>query len=206
MDTTKQTIREEMRRQAAAFLADGRAERESARILAALEDLPAFRDASCVLIYMALPDEVRTAPLLERWAGRKRFAIPRVHGLDLELCEYDPAHLQAGYKGILEPTPDAVLLEPEDIDLAVIPGVAFASERNAYGQMIEGRPPQTPLVASLRTDCVRGNIQRLGRGKGFYDRLLPQLHCPTVGICYPFRVLPDIPTDPWDRPLDGLIY
>lgn len=177
--TDKHAIRAMMRQRAADFLASGQAAPESARILAELEAMPAFRDAACVLVYMALPDEVQTAPLLERWAGRKRLAIPRVAGQDLELCEYDPARLQTGYRDILEPSPDALPVRPDEIGLAVIPGTAFSQGKQVW---------------------------RVGRGKGFYDRLLPLLHCPTVGICYPFRVLPEIPTDPWDQPLDGLVY
>ena len=88
--------------------------------------------------------------------------------------------LQPGYKGILEPTPDATPVSPGEIELALIPGVAFAGERGAFS--------------------------RLGRGKGFYDRLLPSLRCPKVGICYPFRLVDSLPTDPWDIPLDGLIF
>lgn len=177
---SKQAVRALMRAQAAAFLAGGSAAAESARILAAAEALPAFRTADCVLLYMALPDEVQTAPLLARWAGRKRIAIPRVCGQELELCAYDPDRIQPGYRGIPEPDPQARRIDPDEIGLALVPGVAFA-----FGA---------------------GQVRRLGRGKGFYDRLLPRLRCPAVGICYPFRVLDTIPTDPWDHPLDGLLY
>ena len=176
----KREIRALMRERADAFLRSGQARTESERILAEAEALPAFRDAACVLVYMALPDEVQTAPLLERWTGRKRLALPRVCGEELELREYRPGCLDEGYRGIFEPSPDSPLVDPNEVDIAIIPGTAFA-ERG-------------------------GKVWRLGRGKGFYDRLLPKLHCPAVGICYPFRVLPDIPTDPWDRPLDGLVF
>ena len=176
----KQAVRALMRERAAAFLRDGDAQAESARILAAAEALPAFAAADCVLLYMALPDEVQTAPLLARWSGRKRLAIPRVCGQELELCEYDPLRLRPGYRGIAEPDSGARRIDPDEIGLAMVPGVAFA-----FGA---------------------GQVRRLGRGKGFYDRLLPRLRCPAVGICYPFRVLDTVPTDPWDRPLDALLY
>lgn len=197
-----------MRQRAAAFLASGQAEAETRRILAALEARPAWQDARCVLLYMALPDEVPTAPLLERWHGRKRLVLPRVVGSDLELREYHPGRLHEGYRGILEPSPQAPLVDPSEIDLAIIPGMAFAPkwrEGHIVDSMIGGRTPKTPCVASLPHP---GNVSylRLGRGKGYYDRFLPQLSCPTVGLCYPFRLLEALPTDPWDRPLDELIY
>ena len=192
----KRQIRALMRERADAFLRTGQARAESDRILAEVESLPAFRDAACVLVYMALPDEVQTAPLLERWAAHKRLVIPRVAGEELELCEYDPTRLQPGYRGIQEPAPDARLVDPAEIDFALIPGTAFTSEQSDAGGF-GGTPPYQKTSKAVR---------RLGRGKGFYDRLMPFLNCPTYGICYPFRVLQDIPTDPWDRPLDGLVW
>ena len=177
----KQEIRSLMRRRAAAFLASGQAEAETRRLLEALEALPAWQDARCVLLYMALPDEVPTSPLLERWHGRKRLVLPRVVGPELELREYRPGCLQEGYRGILEPSLSAPSVDPSEIGLAVIPGMAFAPRMDH-------------------------SFSRLGRGKGYYDRFLPTLRCPAIGLCYPFRLLETLPTDPWDRPLDGLIY
>ena len=202
----KREIRALMRERADAFLRSGQARAESDRILAAVEVLPAFREADCVLVYMALPDEVQTAPLLERWGSRKRLVIPRVAGQELELCEYDPARLQAGYRGILEPTPDALRVDPGEIDLALIPGVAFALADEAVWRLGRERSDAGGLGGTPPNRKGNETVWRLGRGKGFYDKLLPKLQCPTVGICYPFRVLPEIPTDPWDRPLDGLVY
>ena len=204
----KHAIRAMMRQRAAAFLASGQAAPESARILAELEAMPAFHDAACVLVYMALPDEVQTAPLLERWAGRKRLVIPRVAGEDLELCEYDPARLQTGYRGILEPAPDALPVCPDEIDLAVVPGTAFSQGQNVWrlGRGSEEQSDAGGLGGTPPNQTNTKTVWRLGRGKGFYDRLLPRLRCPAVGICYPFRVLPEIPTDPWDQPLGGLVY
>lgn len=228
----KQAIRARMRERADAFLATGAAGAESARILAAAEALPAFAAADCVLLYMALPDEVQTGLLLARWQGRKRLVIPRVDGQDLTLCEYDPARLRPGYRGIPEPTADARTVAPEDIGLALVPGVAFAVEAGPLsGDFPAARPcscdgsvglPEAartdgaPLIGPWAADLLLqaapmmpphvGKVRRLGRGKGFYDRLLPQLRCPAIGICYPFRVLDAVPADPWDRPLDGLVY
>ncbi len=62
------------------------------------------------------------------------------------------------------------------IDLAAIPGVGFDREGN-----------------------------RLGRGKGYYDRFLPLLHCHTIGICYPFQLVESIPTEPHDIKVNEVI-
>jgi len=45
------------------------------------------------------------------------------------------------------------------------------------------------------------NGNRLGRGKGYYDRLLPQLHSYNVGICFDFQVSDEIPTESFDKPM-----
>lgn len=138
------------------------------------EHLDSFAAAGTILLYCALPDEVPTAEFIERWQGRKRIAVPLVVGENLILKEYDTAKMQPGYAGILEPTADAMDIDPAEIDLAFIPGVAFDRSGN-----------------------------RLGRGKGFYDRLLPHLNCTLVGVCREFQIVEDgIPADPWDRKVD----
>ncbi len=47
---------------------------------------------------------------------------------------------------------------------------------------------------------ARGN--RLGRGKGYYDKLLPLLHSYNIGICYNFQVNEKLPVEPFDRRMD----
>ena len=151
---------------------------ESAEIWAKVESLPVFGEARTVLVYMAIPGEVPTSGFIEKWRGSKRIAIPLVEGDNLILCEYDPAHLKAGYKGIPEPDETAERISPEEIDLALVPGVAFAIKD--------------------------GKMWRMGRGKGFYDRLLPRLRCPKAGIFFSYRLVDSLPLDPWDQPLDIL--
>ena len=132
-----------------------------------------FRNAGTILIFMALPDELPTQEFIGNWHCSKRFAIPRVKGENLELKEYNPDFLSPGYKGIPEPTDEAADISPDEIDFALIPGTAF--DRSGH---------------------------RMGRGKGFYDRLLPQLHCPTMAVCQEWRIVDEVPTDPWDIRID----
>lgn len=143
----------------------------------AAESLPEFESAGTILLYCALPDEVPTAEFIKRWTGKKRIVVPLVVGETLSLKEYDPAKMHPGYAGILEPDPDAEEVDPEMIEMAFIPGVAFDRSGN-----------------------------RLGRGKGFYDRLLPALKCPLAGVCRDFQVVEEgIPADPWDRSVDMVV-
>ena len=177
----KKGIRIELKQRERSFLESGAAASESRRILSALEALPEFRAAGCVLIYMSIPGEVETAEFVEKWSGSKTIVLPRVKGDVLELLRYDRNALQEGYKGILEPSDMAEAVEAGSIDFAVIPGLAFAP-------------------------CPRGGFYRMGRGKGFYDRLLPLLKCPVAALAFPFRLLESIPLDDWDVPVKYLFY
>ena len=168
----KAELRKQMKQAEKAFLASGKQDIETAEIWHRVEESEQFRDAGTVMIYMDIPGEVPTGDFIRKWHNTKRIVIPRVNGEMLNLCEYDPQKIQEGYKGILEPAADVTIVNPEEIELALVPGVAFTHSG-----------------------------ARLGRGKGFYDKLLPLLKCPCVGIGFSFRWVDEIPTDPWDAPL-----
>ena len=139
-----------------------------------MEDLPEFRRAQSVLLYWSMPSEVGTHSFLERWYGRKRLFLPRVAGQSLEIREYVPEDLQEGYRGIMEPSSQAP--EVSEVDLVIVPGMAFDAKGN-----------------------------RLGRGGGFYDRLLPSLHCPKVGVCRMEQLVEEVPVQEWDQKVDIVI-
>lgn len=181
---SKRDIRAEMKSREAEFLGSSDAVAESARILSFIEDMPEFRSASCVLAYMSIPGEVITGDFIGKWAESRKVVLPRVTGDVLELREYDPRFLRPGYRGIYEPSDESVIVAPEEVDFAIIPGVAFS-----YGPGPDGVP----------------RYYRLGRGKGFYDRLLPELGCMLVGVCFPFRFIGEVPVDAWDMPLDLVV-
>lgn len=155
---------------------------ESIRILSALENLPQFKEARTVLVYVSMSGEVRTREFLERWqALGKRVVLPKVVGKKLELREYHPEMLSPGYCGIAEPSDSAPEVKRSEVDLAVIPGVAFSCQKDENG--VE-------------------RYYRLGRGGGFYDGLLSELKCPFVGVCFPFRIVEELPLEAWDVPID----
>ncbi len=131
-----------------------------------------WRAAGTVLLYHALPDEVDTALLLRNAVFvDKRVLLPRVVGDELELRIYAPDTLVPGAFGIMEPTGEVFPLSRyAEIDLAVVPGMAF----DRHGS-------------------------RLGRGKGYYDRLLPRLpDAYRIGLCYSFQLLDYLPAEEHD--------
>ncbi|MEG0948506.1 MAG: 5-formyltetrahydrofolate cyclo-ligase [Bacteroidales bacterium] len=150
-------------------------ERISEEILSRLEQNPLFQEASCLLFYHALPDEVQTARFLEKWHPRKQFILPVVENDYLLLRSYEPEKLQAGGFGIMEPTGE-LFEESGKIDLVIIPGMGFDRAGN-----------------------------RLGRGKGYYDRLLPKIGAPKIGLAFAWQIFDRIPTEPFDCVLDGIL-
>ncbi|MBR6541470.1 MAG: 5-formyltetrahydrofolate cyclo-ligase, partial [Bacteroidales bacterium] len=116
--------------------------------------LEQIKSSQTILIYNSLPDEVQTSLLFTLKEAGKRIVLPVVTGDILILKEYIPGKLSVGYMNILEPNQEETV-DPNEIDLAIIPGVAFDKECN-----------------------------RPGRGKGYYDKLLPCTNCPKIGICY----------------------
>lgn len=136
-----------------------------------------FVEAKTVLLYYSLPDEVNTHELVASLKG-KTIVLPKV--IDSEnmiLCEYsDSNDLQEGAFHIMEPA-GRVFDNYEKIDLAVVPGMAFDNDGN-----------------------------RLGRGKGYYDRLLSCLNNTyKIGICFQFQMADHIPTEPTDIKMDEVI-
>ncbi|MDR2883310.1 MAG: 5-formyltetrahydrofolate cyclo-ligase [Alistipes sp.] len=145
-----------------------------------IESSPQFAAARTVALYHALPDEVPTEEMLHRWLGIKRLALPVVHsGGAMTFHEYlGPGDLAPGVFGISEPRTDRQIT-PQEIDLMLVPGVAFDSAG-----------------------------QRLGRGRGFYDRYLSQpaaTHIYKVGLCHSGALVPEIPAETHDVAMNRIV-
>lgn len=149
--------------------------RAAASVFALLEKSAAFIMADKILMYHSLPDELSTLEFINKWHDRKHFFLPRVNGVDLEVLPYDRSRLQYGAFHIEEPTGDDVE-EIDNIELIVVPAVAY--DRN-------------------------GN--RVGRGKGYYDRLLGRTRATKIGVGYDFQLVDDIETEPHDVTMDIII-
>ena len=174
---TKSELRQEIKRQKAACSTEERAAL-SQQVVARLQATLAWQEASTVLLYHPLPDEVDTRPLIAAGcAAGKRVLLPVVVGDDLELREYRPTTaLAEGAFHIQEPV-GAAFTDYAAIDLAVIPGVAFTSQG-----------------------------LRLGRGRGYYDRLLSRLtNVYKIGICWPFQLVTELPVETHDILMDAVV-
>lgn len=146
----------------------------SLSVMNKIESLKQFNEAKRVLLYNALPDELPTECMLNRWSKDKELFLPVVKGEELVIKKYSPECMKVGAFGIKEPEGEEINIET--IDIIIVPGVAFDREHN-----------------------------RLGRGKGFYDRLLSQSKSCFVGIGYDIQVIDSVPTQPHDIKMNYII-
>ena len=150
----------------------------SLAIMKYVEQLDRFQSASTILLYWALDDEVDTRPFVESWYQKKSILLPCVDGDDLLLRRYTGLDsMVAGPQfGILEPV-GPLFSDYEKIDLIIVPGVAFDIHNN-----------------------------RMGRGRGYYDRLLKSTpNAYKVGVAFSFQMFDEIPVEPFDVPMDKVV-
>lgn len=161
-------------------------ERRSAIICSLLLETPAFRNAETVLCYVEFGNEVITEPIRDSLLDdpTKTMVVPWCEGEELRLFRTESMdELAPGAFGIREPkselrTDPERKIEPEQIDLAIIGGLAF--------------------------DRTGG---RLGRGKGYFDRLIPRFctGTPVFATAYDFQIIGQVPCDRYDRPVDVIV-
>ena len=138
-----------------------------------------WQTAASILLYAPLPDEPDPTGILAHH-GRKSFLFPRISGDFLQLFRWSPDSIWTiGPFGVREPDSGTwERVNPGNVDLALIPGLAFDTS---------GR--------------------RLGRGRGYYDRLLGdrEFRAIKAGLCPEDRLLTEIPIEPHDVVMDLVI-
>lgn len=153
-------------------------EREQAaqRVFNRLEQSAAFLLADKILLYHSLPDELSTHEFLNKWESKKQFFLPRVNGVNLDILPYRQSRMAMGAFHIEEPQGDDIA-DVADMELIIVPAIAYDH---------------------------RGN--RVGRGKGYYDRLLTSVDATVIGVGYDFQLLDeDIPAEDHDVAVDIVV-
>ncbi|MBR5117923.1 MAG: 5-formyltetrahydrofolate cyclo-ligase [Muribaculaceae bacterium] len=140
-----------------------------------IENSDIFQNSMNIMLFASLPDEIPTHDIIERWSEDKNIYLPRVNGDDLDIIKYQPGMLQKGSYDIMEPEGNDTV-EPEVLDMIIVPGVAFDRLGN-----------------------------RLGRGKGFYDRFLAHTNAVTIAVCFDCQLVEHIPTEPHDLPAQFIV-
>jgi 5-formyltetrahydrofolate cyclo-ligase len=167
MECDKAVLRARMRALRASDLGAELSEKACAHLTA----LSAYKNAQKVFCYYSVGGEVDTLALIERMrSDGKTVCLPAILGSGImEARRMD--RLVAGLYGI--PSPEGPIVPPEEIDLIVVPGLAF--DRLCH---------------------------RLGRGGGYYDRYLPKCRGVTVGLAYEFQMADSLPLEAHDAQLD----
>ena len=148
---------------------------QSALILSQLEKMTVFQEAKTVLLYYPKNNEVDVLPLFKRYKRDKVLLLPVTHRRGMTANPYEGNDkMHRGKVGIPEPTTPPY---EGEIDLIIIPAVAFDKQGN-----------------------------RLGRGGGYYDRFLKkQSHATFIGVGYDFQLVDEVPVRQHDQKMHRII-
>ena len=153
----------------------------SSNARALLEEQPLWQNAQSILFFAPLPDELDIWPSIADAlrAGRQVFLPQFVANTNSYVaCHVRTAEtdLKLGQFGIREPIESCPQIPLNRLDLILVPGVAFD---------LHGR--------------------RLGRGKGFYDRLLAAVRGTTCGVAFDEQIVNEVPVEPHDVHLNCIL-
>ncbi len=159
-------------------LGDERRAQSSLSICGQIEEWHVFRQSQTILTYMPMKSEVDLNPLLERHP-HKRWTLPRIipeedHRMVFHL--FDAQRLIRHPLGMAEPAPGCPVIEPKEVDLTLVPGLAF----DHFGF-------------------------RLGYGGGYYDRFLNTFIGISAGIVFHGLLLEEVPHSAYDIPVGWVI-
>ena len=147
----------------------------SENIRQSIPSLPRWQESRVVAAFAALNGEPDLCPWA--WAAEKTVLLPRVEG---DLLVFHQIHhsdgLLPGAFGVMEPDPQKCpVADPREAGIIFVPGLAFTADG-----------------------------KRLGRGRGYYDRLLANLPPSVlrVGVCFTPQILGGIESEPHDEDVD----
>jgi len=184
LDNQKKTLRKIVL-EARELLSINDVTEKSKIIIKNLTSLTEFKRSKLIMCFADFRNEVMTDALIEFCIlNDKRVAVPYVTKNDgrneiLASEIYDLSELEMGTYGIREPKFGYLReIRPQELDLVVVPGVAFDLHRN-----------------------------RIGYGAGYYDRFLRKVkeNCFKVGIAFELQLMENIPSDKNDVPMDCVI-
>ena len=153
---------------------------KSKQIKNKLFQIDEFKKAKNILFYVSYDGEVFTHDAIKKAFIDKKVVVPISNKEDYSLIlsklnSFED--LGQGPYGILEPKKEKIKeTSIDEIDLIIVPGIGFD---------------------------LKGN--RIGHGKGFYDRLLKNTNVPIIALAFEFQIIEKIPVDEHDKPVDIII-
>ena len=155
----------------------GQAAEDSQAVCRLILESTSWQEAGQAMLYMPISGEIDVKALIENGLETgKTIALPRfsVEKNGYGACAIaNLGDLVPGKFGIPEPSPGSQKMDTKQLDLAIVGGVAFA-----------------------------GLGGRLGRGGGFFDRLLADIPAKICGVCFDQQVYPDVPLERHDVKMD----
>lgn len=160
--------------------------RRSVLVARRFKDTQAWKDADVILCFLSMPRELDSAGLIRAaYASGKRVAVPRIQGDSIRFFfrPADAGELPRDRWGIPVPRTEwePLTLRRGVPVLVATPGLAFDRSGN-----------------------------RLGRGKGYYDRFLREARAAlggeitAIGICLSEQLIDEVPHNERDQRLDGV--
>lgn len=148
------------------------------RISQSLLSLRLYKNAKSICTYVSTADEVNTHQIIrEALLAKGSIIVPKIQGADLELYSIRSfEELTPGTYGILEPHIHRSHVPIQSIDLFIVPGIAFGRDGS-----------------------------RLGRGKGYFDRLLAHIQVPIIGLSYERQIHDTVPHSAKDKKVDIIV-
>ncbi len=156
-------------------------EKNSSIIMGKIFNTDIYKQSKVVFTYMDFNKEVMTSKLIKQMlCEKKRVIIPYTDTMNTELIPSEitkEADLKLNSFGYYEPV-SVMPVDTEEIDLVIVPGVVFDKQLN-----------------------------RIGFGKGYYDRILIKLNpnAVKIAVAHDFQVLESIPTENHDIKMDMII-
>ncbi|WP_300410010.1 5-formyltetrahydrofolate cyclo-ligase [Lagierella sp.] len=159
-------------------------EKMDEQIVKRFKDLKFIEEHENIFSYVSFGSEINVGDILsEILKQKKNLYVPYIDKEDkkMYLCKIEDLSkdLERGYYGIREPKKNLrIPINNDIIDLVISPGVAFTKEK-----------------------------YRIGYGGGYYDRFFASLNSSplVVALAYDFQVLPELPIDSYDIPVDMII-
>lgn len=149
----------------------------SSLVFEQIEQSLEFKKSKCVMLYWSFGNELPTHDTVINWYQIKKIVLPKIIGNNMVAAPFEGTDkmLNVPPFGIGEPDTLITIL-PQEIDLIIVPGIAFDTNGN-----------------------------RLGRGKAYYDRFLPQCRAFLMGVGYPFQLLTNVPHDTNDVKMNRIV-
>ncbi|MGB4439693.1 MAG: 5-formyltetrahydrofolate cyclo-ligase [Sedimentibacter sp.] len=158
--------------------------KKSSIIIDKLVNSEVYKNSNTVFIYMDFKNEVMTSQLImQMLKEKKRVVIPYTDTINTVIIPSELKNMESDLAlssfGYYEPIFEKIIpVNPEEFDLVVVPGVVFDK-----------------------------NLNRVGFGKGYYDRILNKIRpdAQAVAIAYEFQVLDEVPCEEHDIKMDKII-